>query len=80
MASLLNLECGPYLIQAVVQEDNLCAGLCLVDQYIAWMGVTVDVAVHKYHLTIQLGQVLHHLKHEVIIGYRPLFYFLVHDI
>lgn len=42
----------------MIQQDYLCSFISFVDQDIAGMGVTMHIAMNKYHLTVQLPQVL----------------------
>jgi hypothetical protein len=48
-----------YLVESVVQQDNLCLACdrVLPHQHIAWMGITVHEAIDKDHLAIHLAQV-----------------------
>lgn len=43
----------------MVQEDNvgLARVWTLLHQHIAWVGVTVDKAIHKDHFTVEFPQV-----------------------
>lgn len=55
----------------MIQKDYLSSLLSFVDQDIARMGVTMNIALDKYHLTVQLPQVLcdldNHRKSELHI-------------
>ncbi len=50
-----------HLIQAMIQQDNLYSSFGLVDKHISRMGITVNVALHKDHLTVKLAQLLAYL-------------------
>jgi hypothetical protein len=55
-----------YLIKAMIQEHNLSLSLSgLMHQYIAWVWITVNIALYKYHFTIKTSQFVQHLT-EII--------------
>lgn len=60
----------------MIQKDYLSSLLSFVDQDIARMGVTMNIALDKYHLTVQLPQVLcdldNHRKSELHIVWTRL--------
>lgn len=53
----------------MIQKDDLSSLLSFVDQDIAGMGITMNIALDKYHLAVQLPQVLcdldNHRKSEL---------------
>lgn len=60
-----------YLIQSMIQQDYLSSLISFVDQDVAGMGVTMNIALDKYHLAVKLPQVLcdldNHRKSELHI-------------
>lgn len=59
----------------MIQKDYLSSLLSFVDQDIARMGVTMNIALDKYHLTVQLPQVLCDLDNQnYILSKQGLFY------
>jgi hypothetical protein len=55
---------GQLGVEPVVQQDNFrLAGLVFSHKDIAGMGVTVDVAVVKYHLAVHLADFSAHVVH-----------------
>lgn len=55
-----------YLVEPMVQQDNLCLSRvrALSHQHVPWVGVAVHEAVDKDHLTVHLAQVARDLKEQ----------------
>lgn len=55
----------------MIQQDYLSSLISFVDQDVAGMGVTMNIALDKYHLAVKLPQVLcdldNHRKSELHI-------------
>ena len=46
----------------IEQNDLSLTVVSLVNEDVARVWVTVDVALHEYHLTVQTPQLVHHLR------------------
>lgn len=45
----------------MIKKYNLSSIFCFTDKQIAWMWITVNVAMDEYHLTVQLSKFVKHL-------------------
>jgi hypothetical protein len=50
-----------YLIQAMIKQYNLGTSFCFSDKQVAWMWITMNIALDEYHFTVHFSKLFKHL-------------------